>query len=46
MSRDAPVLFRVVLPPSHPFCRLSREQWERLWGPRVELIVSKPIPEK
>lgn len=39
-------MIAVVLPPSHPFARMTPEAFERLWGPHVELIISRAIPQE
>lgn len=45
---DAPKLYAVVLPPSHPFVRLSTDEFEALFGAlfgaHAYLVISRPIP--
>jgi lipopolysaccharide biosynthesis protein len=41
---EAPKIYTVVLPPSHPFWKMSDEDFVNLWGPHVRRIESKPIP--
>jgi hypothetical protein len=40
----APKLYTVWLPPSHPFWKLSDDEFERVAGVHVRREVVKPIP--
>lgn len=41
---EAPILYHVYLPPSHPFHRWTDEKWRAHWGPHVARHVTQPIP--
>lgn len=40
----APTLYHLFLPASHPFMKMSDEEFENLWGPHVERHVPQQIP--
>lgn len=40
----APKNLPVFLPPSHPFVKLSPQEFENIFGAHAYLIVVRPIP--